>query len=108
MGNGFWAGDAIAQSMQASIAAQQDAIDAKTRLSATQKLVAEKEKVEMFNAANLAEKQALRVALGKIEPNHPLLTNTMLQERIKEAGRRALAMTDNFDAAREAGGSFKY
>jgi hypothetical protein len=35
------------------------------------------------------------------------LTNKSLQERIKEAGEKSFAITDNWDAAREAGGSFK-
>lgn len=64
--------------------------------------------VEFYNAGNLAEKQALRAALRKLSPDHPLLTNTLLQEKIKEAGRRALALTDDWDAARDAGDSFRY
>ena len=64
--------------------------------------------LEDTNAANLAEKAALRVALGRYAPRHPLLTDKSLQERIQRAGTMALRHADNWDAARDAGATFKY
>lgn len=64
------------------------------------------EDMKLTNSANLAEKQALRLALAALDPKHALLSNTVLQEKVREAGRRAFALTRNFDAAREAGSTF--
>lgn len=108
MGNGFWAGDAIAQSMETSIAAQVDAEDAKRNLNQIETIVKLKTQAEDDVAANLAEKLALRTALAKLDPKHPLLTNASLRERIQEAGVRANRLTNNYDAAREVGKTFKY
>jgi hypothetical protein len=104
----FWKGDAIAQGLEGAIRAGQDQREAESALVRTQNLAKRIDALENANAANLAEKHALRAALKRIEPNHPLLTNASLQERIKEAGKRAIAITSDFDSAREAGESFKY
>lgn len=108
MSRGFWAGDAIAQSLESATKAQIDLAQTERIGRRIAQLEKELDSVAMSNAANLAEKQALRVALAKLDPNHPLLSNKILQEKIKEAGKRALAMTNNFDDAREAGGTFRY
>lgn len=82
------------------------AIEAERRLARSEAIERRIEELRMSNAANLAEKQALRDALAKLDPNHPLLTNTILREKIQEAGRKALALTNDWDAVREAGSSF--
>lgn len=101
------AGDLI-QSIGQAAESKVREIESRRELRDAEKTAAYIKEVEMANAGNLAEKQALRAALQKLAPNHPLLANTMLQEKIKEAGRRALALTDDWDAARDAGGSFRY
>lgn len=101
------AGDLV-QSLGNAAEAQGRAVDAKRRLAETERIVAVAEELKQMNAANLAEKQALRVALEQIAPNHPLLTNKMLREKIQAAGQRAMALTDDWDAVRDAGGSFQY
>lgn len=107
MSKGLLAGDNIAMGMEQAFAGIRAEAEAKHELERTRRLVAEIKRAEDDIAANLAEKQALREALRSLDPKHPLLTNIALQEKIKEAGRRALAMTNNFDSARDAGGSFK-
>lgn len=95
--SGFWAGDSIAQAMD------------NARL---QKALNEQKKyyneIAAGNAGNLAEKMALREALRKLDPKHPLLTDENLQGRVQNAGIQALATTDNWEAVREAGAAFKY
>ncbi|MEJ8837550.1 hypothetical protein [Ramlibacter sp. AN1133] len=65
-------------------------------------------KLREDNAANLAEKYALRAALAKLDPDHPLVVNAALRERIHQAGIRAIALTNDWEAAREAGETFRY
>jgi len=107
MSKGLLAGDNIAMGMEQAFAGIRAETEAKAELARTQRLVNQLEEGYSDIAANLAEKQALREALRKVDPKHPLLTNTALQEKVKEAGRRALALAKNFDAAREAGATFK-
>lgn len=95
--SGFWAGDAIAQSLD----------NAQLQRALNQQKENYNE-LAADNAANLAEKQALREALRKFDKNHPLLTDAGLQERIKNAGIRAMSIADDWAACREAGASFKY
>lgn len=101
------AGDLL-QSVGDAAGAMTRELQSREELQQSEKTIAYIKEIEMSNAANLAEKQALRGALQKLAPTHPLLTNTVLQEKIKEAGRRALALTDDWTAARDAGGSFIY
>lgn len=54
-------------------------------------------------AGNLAEKYALRKALAKLDPNHPLIRNQLLQHKIQEVGVRAFWVNANYDDARKAG-----
>lgn len=96
------------QSVNDAMGAKARALEAETELARTKRLVATIKTVEEWNAGNLAEKHALREALRKLQPDHPLLVNTSLQERIKEAGRRAMTFSDDWDAARQAGESFQY
>lgn len=105
--SGFWKGEAIAAGIAEGIAGLRAEADAQRDLDRTRRLVAEREEAESVNAMNLAEKAALREALKKFDPNHPLLTNKLLQEKIQQAGARALAMTNDQNAARAAGASFR-
>jgi hypothetical protein len=102
------AADALGQSVADAMGGIAAEAAAATELRRMQKIAANVEELELSNAGNLAEKHALREALAKLDPNHPLLQNVMLQEKIKEAGKRALAMTQDWDAARRAGSTFKY
>ncbi len=107
MSKGLLAGDNIAMGMEQAFAGIRAQAESKAELERTQRLVKKIEQYEGSIAANLAEKQALREALRRVDPKHPLLTNVALQEKVKEAGRRALALTNDFDSARDAGGSFQ-
>lgn len=107
MSKGFWAGDAIAAGIDmAAMGLRADAA-ASANLARVQEMVKTIDILRDANAGNLAEKHALRAALKKIQPNHPLLTNTMLQEKIKDAGRRVLAISDSWDDVRAAGDNYK-
>ncbi|MDF2461951.1 MAG: hypothetical protein K0Q43_186 [Ramlibacter sp.] len=64
------------------------------------------EQVCQANASNLAEKHALRQQLQRYAPNHPLLKNAQLIEKIREMGGRAFAINANFDDARQVGDSY--
>ncbi len=57
-------------------------------------------------AANLAEKYALRQQLARFAPDHPLLKNAQLAEKVRELGMRAFAQNRNFDDARAAGETY--
>jgi hypothetical protein len=108
MAGGFWAGDAIATGVELANTQMQGARDAQANYDRTKALADRLDDMRNLNAANFSEKQALRMALAKLDANHPLLTNKSLQERIQAAGERALAMTNDWDAVKAAGGSFKY
>lgn len=108
--DGWLAGEYIAAGLDQAAAGQRALSDAKSYVGVVNQLVAVRKtlaQVENWNAANLVEKYTLRSALKKTNPNHPLLTNTALQEKIKEAGVRALAITNDWNAPREAGDMFK-
>ena len=63
----------------------------------------------LINAANLAEKHALRVALAKLDPKHPLLSNAHLRERIHRAAEQVYAISSSsWDDIAKAGRDFKY
>jgi hypothetical protein len=108
MSKGLLAGDNIAMGMEQAFAGIHAAAEAKRQIQQVEGLVKRATQAEEANAGNLAEKHALREALRKVDPKHPLLTNIALQEKIKEAGRRALEKTNNYDSAREAGTNFQY
>ena len=115
MSKGFWAADSIAQSIErvGDAARHNASLDReiayiKKSQAEYQKLVNEFEEMARSNAANLAEKNALRAALTKFDAKHPLLTNNHLRERIKTAGERVLAVSNNWDDVARAGYDFKY
>lgn len=108
MSRGWLAGEYIAAGIEQAGAGARAAAAGQAHLDDVMALKKAKERIEDANAGNLAEKHALRAALRELNPNHPLLQNVSLQERIKDAGIRAVAMTNDFDAARNAGETFKY
>jgi hypothetical protein len=108
MAGGFWAGDAIATGVELANTQMQGARDAQANYDRLKEMVNQRDEMANLNAANFAEKQALRIALEKFDPNHPLLANKSLQERIQAAGERALALTNDWAAVKAAGASFKY
>ena len=57
-------------------------------------------------ARNLAEKYALRQQLERYAPDHPLIKNQQLLEKIRELGARAFAINRNFDDSRTAGATY--
>lgn len=69
----------------------------------------ERDDALIVNAANYAEKHALRAALAKLDPTHPLLTNKALQEKIQGSGERIwiLSKFDNESVAK-AGRDYQY
>jgi hypothetical protein len=91
-----------------AIGAIGEANRAEAHLHVVSEMRADYDKIESTNAANFAEKHALRVALAKLDPKHPLVVNKVLQEKIKSAGRRALDITSSWNAVAEAGQTFKY
>lgn len=106
MSKGWLAGEYIAAGIEQAGAGARAAAAGQAHLDDVTALARAKNVISNWNAGNLAEKQALREALRKLDPKHPLLVNTDLQERIKAAGQRAYGMTDDWNAAREAGGTF--
>lgn len=108
MSKGFWAGDAIATGIEMANMGVRANAEADASLARTKELVRTIDLLRDGNAGNLAEKHALRVALRKLDPKHPLLTNTMLQEKIKDAGKRVMAISDSWDDVRAAGENYKY
>lgn len=103
----IWKADAIAGGLNEAAAGIRAEAAAKAHMRDVDALLAAKNTIANWNAGNLAEKQALREALRKLDPKNPLLVNEDLQARIKAAGQRAYGMTDDWDAAREAGGTFR-
>jgi hypothetical protein len=66
------------------------------------------ESLEGANASNLAEKNALRVALAQLDPKHPLLTNVMLKEQLHKQAERVFHINRNWDDVARYGKAFKY
>ena len=61
----------------------------------------------LSNAANLGVRYAFAGQLEKVDPKNPLLSDTMLLERLKEAAIAAFEVSNrSWDAAREAGRTF--
>lgn len=70
------------------------------------RLAAELELAEGWTAGNLALRYALQSVLAQYMPDHPLLADAALRDRLVEAGKTALKIANNWDAAREAGRTF--
>ena len=58
-------------------------------------------------AANLVTRIAVEKQLRKLDPNHPLLVDKSLRERLQAAGKHSLSVTHDWDAVREVGNTFK-
>ncbi len=105
MSKGFWAGEAIATGLELAAAES-------GRLAAWQtanKLRQQLDELALGNAANLAEKGALRKALARYDPKHPLLTNAHLKERIHRAGERVYLLSEStWTDVLNAGRDFQY
>lgn len=101
------AGDLV-QSIGDAAGQQARALDAEMRLAEARRTADVIDTLRTDNAANLAEKCALRAALRRLAPDHPLLTNADLRDKIHQAGVRAFSITNEWAAAREAGETFKY
>lgn len=70
---------------------------------------AERNEARVTNAANYAEKHALRAALAKLDPTHPLIANKHLQEKIQTAGEQIWVMSDgDGDSVAKVGREYKY
>jgi hypothetical protein len=116
MSKGWLAGEYIAAGIDQAAAgirekasAQRHLNDVRELVAQRDALIAERNEVYSTNGANFAEKHALRVALAKFDPNHPLITNKALQEKVQEAGMRTLVLTNNdWNAVAIAGQTFKY
>ncbi len=112
MSKGYWAGDAIATGLElvGEIHSHGATIDRliEMRKRADEWAAAYKD-LEAGNAANLAEKMALRKALARYDPKHPLLTNAHLKERIHKAAEQVLALSgSSWIDVGNVGRDFKY
>lgn len=108
MNNGFWKGDALALTLEQSAQAGKHLRDVNELGEVIEELKRARKNLIDDVSANLAEKYALREALKKLDPKHPLLTNADLRSRIHEAGKRATLIANDFEGARQAGATFKY
>ena len=109
MSKGWLTGEYIAAGIDQAAAGIRENASAQRHLNDVRELVELKDQYYSTNAANFAEKHALRAALAKFDPNHPLITNKALQEKVQEAGRKTLALTNNdWNAVAIAGQTFKY
>lgn len=109
--NGWLAGGEIAAGLEMAAAGQRALSDANSFSRVVDQLVAIRKDLDVAvsdNAANYCEKHALRAALAKFDPKHPLLVNKSLQERIQNAGEKVLTITGKNSDVAEAGRTFKY
>lgn len=112
-GRDMGAADLFAQSIEQMVDANQRLREADERLAdarqnaeAWQRAREVIRELEENNAANLAEKYALRQQLARYCPEHPLLKNRQLVEKVQGLGIRAFAINKNFDDARAAGETY--
>lgn len=61
----------------------------------------------LSNAGNYAEKLALRDAVAKLDPDHPLLSESV-HARLREGAKVVLARTKDWDKVADAGRNFQY
>ena len=109
MSKGFWAADSIAQSIERVGDAARRSAEIDEEIAWRKQARADYQELALDNAANLAEKHALRVALAKLDPNHPLVTNTHLQERIHKAAEQVFALSGrSWIDVGNVGRDFKY
>lgn len=106
--SGFWKADSLATGLELAATQVRNAKNEAFLLQQHNKVSREYDEICDANAGNLAEKIALRNALKQLNPNHPLVSNTALVERLRAAGQKALSLTNNWDAVRDVGNTFKY
>lgn len=70
------------------------------------KLVRQFETVSGQNAGNLALRYSLAGALAKAEPNHPLVRDAALRDRIAKHGADTIFKTKDWDQVREVGKTY--
>lgn len=104
----FWKADSLATGLELAATQVRNAKDEAFLVQQYNKLAEQYDELRDANAGNLAEKLALRNALKQIQPNHPLVANTALLERLRAAGKRTMTLTKDWDAVREVGNTFKY
>jgi hypothetical protein len=104
----YWKGDALATGLELTATQMQSAKNEAFLIQKYNKATQDLAELREANAGNLAEKLALRNALSQIQPNHPLVANAALLERLRSAAQKALALTNNWDTVREVGNTFKY
>jgi hypothetical protein len=104
----FWKGDAIATGLDLAANQMRSARNEAYLVQQYDKLSQQYDEISEANAGNLAEKIALMNALKQLSPNHPLVANTALLEQLRSNGKKALALTNSWDAVREVGNTFKY
>lgn len=70
------------------------------------KLVRQYETVSGQNAGNLALRYSFAGALAKVAPNHPLVRDAELRDRIAKHGTDTIFKTHDWDQVREVGQTF--
>lgn len=99
MFGGDWASDMVTNG------ARNDAIKANNRAIEWK---ATAEDMTDYAAENVVIRQALATQVAMVDPNHPLLVDTSLIERMKKAGVSALRTNNlHYEAVREVGRTFK-
>lgn len=68
----------------------------------------EREDLSKTALGHVAEVGALRAALSRFDPKHPLLVNSAIRQRIHAAGQRAFGAVDSEAEARKAGAGARY
>lgn len=106
---GFFHGDALSQSMARTTDAIIRNQDAQHNLRTVERIIKDRDDWAITSAANYAEKHALRAALAKFDPDHPLITNKVLQEKIQNAGERVWVLSGGeIEPVGKAGRDYKY
>lgn len=108
MSKGFWAGDSLASGLEIASMNNQAAAQARSDAAHFEALNKEIETLVDANAGNLAEKHALRVALEKLDPTHPLLTNPQLREQLHSTATRVYYMGKSWTDVARYGQKLKY
>ncbi|MFM2275503.1 MAG: hypothetical protein RL211_1375 [Pseudomonadota bacterium] len=105
LNNGSYIADGISRAMDGIV----EKARADANLSRVRRLVEERDEARTINASNYCEKHALRSALAKLDPTHPLLTNKALQEKIRETGARIWVLSnEDGESVAKAGRDFNY
>lgn len=108
MGTGTMAGwSGLLEDTTTALRKTAEAAEAQEWAAMVKKQAERADEAEGFNAGNLAEKLALRKALRKLDPKHPLLTNQELVRRLHKSAQSAFAINRNWDDCRAVGENFE-